>query len=336
MSELLLGPAAGAPDATFRFAAPLFLLGLLLLPLLLWWMIRRETTRVPTLRFASAELLRRAGAGYSRFWRILLNVVRVGAIALMVIALARPQYGRVDRQTYSEGIDIALVVDVSLSMKTTDFYPNRLEAAKDVLSQFVEGRIGDRLALIIFGTEAATLVPFTLDYGVLQSFIRRLTFNLVPGDSTAIGMGLATAIAKLRGSTAKSKVVVLLTDGENNAGKIDPLTAAEAARAIGVRVYTIGVGTMAHQSSPFAAPGAGIDEPTLRKIAELTNGRFFRATDNEKLKQIYDEINKLEKSRVESTQFDNFNDLAPWLLFPSLLLLLGELTLRSTRFVRVP
>lgn len=331
-----LAPAALSGDGTFRFAAPAVLLALLLLPGLLYWMVRRQTARSATVRFASVELLRRAGAGYSRFWRILLDVLRIAAIALMIVALARPQYGRIDRQTWSEGIDIALVLDVSLSMRATDFYPNRLEAAKEVLSEFVEGRVGDRLALVIFGSEAATLVPFTLDYGVLQAFINRIGFNLVPGDTTAIGMGLATAVGKLRGSDAKSKVVILLTDGENNAGKIDPMTAAEAARASGVRVYTIGVGSDVFQQNPFGQPAAGIDESTLQRIAELTEGKFYRATDMESLAQIYAEIDKLEKSKVESTQFDNFNDLAPWLLLPAVAFLLFELLLRSTRFVRIP
>jgi len=258
-------------------------------------------------------------------------------LALLIFALARPQHGKVERETFSEGIDIALVLDVSLSMRAGDFHPNRLEAAKDVLKQFVLDRRGDRQTLVIFGSEAATLVPLTLDSGVVYSFVDRIRFNLVNGETTAIGMGLATALDRLRESKAKSRIAILLTDGENNAGKIDPLKAAEAARALGVKVYTIGVGSNSSQIGPFGMRlDAGLDETTLKQIAELTGGVYFRATDEEKLSEIYEQIDKLEKSKIEATQFDNFNDLVHWFAVPALLLLLLEAALRSTRFVLVP
>lgn len=330
--------AATGPGGAFRFAWPWVLLALALLPPLFLWMRRRDRKSRPTLRFPATALVVRAARGQSFRWRALLDGLRLLVLALLIVALARPQYGRVERQTYSEGIDIALVLDVSLSMRTDDFQPNRLEAAKEVLKDFVEGRRGDRLSLVIFGTEAVTLVPFTLDYGVVRSFIERIRFNIVDGQTTAIGMGLSTALSRLRDSEAKSKVIILLTDGENNAGKIDPIKAAEAAEAMKVRVYTIGVGSDVPQAGPFGVmtQSAGIDEASLEKMAGMTGGLYFRATDSRKLEDIYSQINRMEKSKVESRQFDNFNDLVHLFAFPALLLLLGEVLLRSTRFLAVP
>lgn len=330
----------GGGVGTFRFAWPYALLALTLLPPLFLWMRRRERKRLPTLRFPGIPQLKRAMRGHNIRWRAVLDALRLLVIGLLIVAMARPQYGRVERQTYSEGIDIALVLDVSLSMRTDDFQPNRLEAAKEVLKDFVDGRQGDRLSLTIFGSEAVTLVPLTLDYGVVRSFIEKVRFNIVDGNTTAIGMGLASALSKLRDSKAKSKVIILLTDGENNAGKIDPLKAAEAAKAIGVRVYTIGVGSDTPQMGPFGigmrTQDPQIDEQTLKKAASLTGGLYFRATDNSKLAEIYRQIDKLEKSRVESTQFDNFNDLVYLFSLPALLLLALEIILRATRFLTVP
>lgn len=327
----------GASGDTFRFAHPWMLLGLLLLPLLLALMAYRERHRTATIKFSGVGFIRRAGVRQSRFWRRFLNALRAIALGLLIIAVARPQFGRVERQTWSEGIDIELLLDVSLSMRATDFYPNRLEAAKEVIKDFIGGRTGDRLGLIIFASEPAALVPLTLDYGVLKSFVDRVQFNLVNGNSTAIGTGLATAVAKLRTSKAKSKVVILLTDGENNAGKIAPLAAAEAAKASHIRVYTIGVGSENPQVTMMGMqPEAGIDEKSLQQIADLTGGMYFRATDEQKLGQIYAQIAKMEKTRAETTQFDSFRDLAPWLIGAALLLLLLEHILRNTRFLKIP
>lgn len=329
--------AGMGPGGTFRFAWPYVLLALALLPPLFLWMRRRDRKTRPTLKFPTTGLVLRAARGQSFRWRALLDGIRLFSLALLIVALARPQYGRVERQTYSEGIDIALVLDVSLSMRTDDFQPNRLEAAKEVLKEFVEARQGDRLALVIFGSEAVTLVPFTLDYGVVRSFIERIRFNIVDGQTTAIGMGLSTALARLRDSEAKSKVIILLTDGENNAGKIDPIKAAEAAEAMDVRVYTIGVGSDVPQMGPFGmSQMPGIDEDSLQKMASMTGGLYFRATDISKLEDVYQQINRMEKTKVESRQFDNFNDLVHLFAFPALLLLIGEVLLRSTRFLAVP
>lgn len=324
-------------NGDFRFAAPQFLLGLILLPLIYMLIMYWERHRTGTLRFANVNLIKRAGVRTSKFWRAFLSALRIVALGLLVIAMARPQFGRVEKQTYSEGIDIMLLIDVSLSMRTDDFYPNRLEAAKEVTQDFVDHRNGDRIGVVIFGTDALTLVPLTLHYGVVKQFIDRIKFNIVDGNSTAIGMGLSTALSKLKTSTGKSKVVILLTDGENNAGKIDPLTAAEACKASKVRVYTIGVGSEVQRNRLFAMGGeAGLDEKSLKQIADMTGGMYFRATDNQKLSRIYAQIDKLEKSKVESTQYDNFNELIAFFTIPALLLLGCEWVLRSTRFLKVP
>lgn len=324
-------------QSMFRLGLPWVLLLLLLLPFLWWWLRRRERSRLMSIPLPVTHLAAAIGAGNPRRWRFLLDGIRVLALALIIVAMARPQFGRIERETFSQGIDIALVLDVSLSMRAGDFQPNRLEAAKDVIKQFVLERRGDRLALVIFGGEAATLVPLTLDSDVVYNFVERVRFNLVSGDTTAIGMGLATALDRLRDSDAKSKVVILLTDGENNAGKIDPIKAAEAARAMGVKVYTIGVGSNMPQVGPFGMRvDGGIDEATLTQMANMTGGRYFRASDQQKLDNIYKQIDKLEKSKIESTQYDSFNELVAWLVAPALLLLMLEVALRSTRFVLVP
>jgi len=329
--------ASSDSNTVFRFVFPAALLLLILLPFVLWWLRYRERRKQISIALPVTDVVRAVAHGNPRRWRLLLDTLRILALALIIIGMARPQYGRVERETFSEGIDIAIVLDVSLSMRAGDFHPNRLEAAKEVIKQFVLDRKGDRLGLVIFGTEAATLVPLTLDSGVVYSFVDRVRFNLVSGDTTAIGMGLATALDRLRDSEAKSRVVVLLTDGENNAGKIDPLKAAEAAKALGVKVYTIGVGSNVGQNSLFGfAPDAGLDEATLKQMAELTGGAYFRATDEKTLADIYEVIDDLEKSKIEATQYDNFNELVHWFAIPAMLLLLLELGLRTTRFVLLP
>ena len=333
--SFLQQPLFSGPGGELRFASPLFLSLLLVLPLVVAVALYRERVRPAVLRFSAVQLLRRAGGSAGRL-RAVLPALRTLALVAVVLALARPQYGRVERVAHSDGIDIMLVLDVSLSMRANDLYPDRLEAAKQVLGEFVTGRKGDRIGLVIFGSEAATLVPLTFDYPVLVQFIGRISFQLLDGNSTAIGMGLSTALARLRDSEAKSKVVILLTDGENNAGRIAPLVAAEAAKTMGTRVYTIGVGSDATMSPFRNAREPGIDEEMLTRIAEMTGGLYFRATDEKRLSGIYEQIDRLEKSRVESTQFDNFNELAPWLLLAALLLLGTEIALKSTRLVKVP
>lgn len=333
LQEWLSGQAG---DTIFRFGYPLALLLLVVLPFVLWWLRYSERRSQRAIALPVTHQVATVAFSNPRKWRLLMDGLRTLALAFLIVGIARPQYGRVERETFSEGIDIALVLDVSLSMRAGDFHPNRLEAAKDVIKQFVMDRKGDRLSLVIFGSEAATMVPLTLDSGVVYSFVDRVRFNLVSGDTTAIGTGLATALDRLRQSEAKSKVVILLTDGENNAGKIDPLKAAEAAKALGVRVYTIGVGSRVPQGFMGFPADAGLDESTLTQMAQITGGAYFRADNEQKLADIYDKIDKLEKSKIEATQYDNFNELVAWCAVPALLLLLLELGLRTTRFMLVP
>ena len=245
-------------------------------------------------------------------------VLRMAALATLVVALARPQSAEQNTRTNTDGIDIMLALDVSGSMLARDFRPDRLEAAKEVAGSFISDRYGDRIGLVAFAGEAFTQSPLTTDQSTLQTLLARIRSGLIE-DGTAIGNGLATAINRLRESEAKSKVIILLTDGVNNRGEIAPQTAAEIAKAQGIRVYTIGVGTEGMAPYPavdiYGTPTGGtvmakveIDEKTLRSIAEQTGGQYFRATDKAKLKAIYDQINQLEKSKVEVTEHVTYHE----------------------------
>ncbi len=335
-----LFPSKGATGDHFRLAEPW---ALALLPVVVLVAIAAFALfqrRASTLRHSHLAAVEAARPRSGRGWLWTVRLLRMLALSCLVIALARPQYGRTERKSFTEGIDIMLLLDVSGSMKSQDFVPNRLEAAKAVLKDFVAGRTGDRIGLVIFAATAASIVPLTLDYLVVQKFIDSVRFGVVDERATAIGEGLALALKKLEKSTAKSKVILLLTDGENNAGKIDPLTAAEAARALKVRVYTIGVGTDAASTGGLfgglLGPEAGLDEKTLKAIAEKTGGLYFHATSNAKLREIYRQIDKLEKTRIQSTQFDRFNELAPWFIAVALGLVALELLLTASRGVKVP
>jgi Ca-activated chloride channel family protein len=257
-------------------------------------------------------------------------IVTLIALGFLMVAMARPQSPLSERSRLTEGIDIMLVIDVSESMRAMDFEPNRLEKAKEVVKEFIGGRVDDRIGIVIFGRETFTLCPLTQDYAALQTFVDRINFDLVNGVGTAIGMGLANAVNKLKDSEAKSKVVILLTDGENNSGKIQPITAAEIANQLGVRTYTIGIGSEGVVQMPQQTSGGGwivtpqlsnIDTATLERIADLTEGRFFMATDGKKLEQIYDEIDALERTSLEVSESNFFEEQGHLLIIPALLLL---------------
>ncbi len=343
MTELARFITGHGPETTdhFRFAAPwmlLVVLAVIFAALLAEFLFRRRSA---VIIHSNLSLVKLARPATGNVWLWLPRLLRMLALVLLATTLARPQFGRVERKSYAEGIDIMLLLDVSGSMRTEDFSPNRLEAAKEVLKEFVAGRRGDRIGLVVFGATAATLVPLTLDYVVVQKFIDKVQFGIVDERATAIGMGIATALKKLESSKAKSKVIVLLTDGENNAGNVDPLAAADAAKALKVRIYTIGVGTDLEQARQGLFAGmfpaeAGLDEKTLKAIAEKTGGLYFHATSNEKLREIYRQIDKLEKTRVQSTQFDRFDELAPKFILAALLLLALEQVVAATRGVKVP
>lgn len=327
------------------FANPSLLWLLLLVPLVgvwTWWRARREGG----LLYSDVGPIR----GISASWVVRLRrfpaVLRMGALALGIVALARPQVHDVVRTTTAEGIDIMLVLDTSSSMRAEDFQPNRFEAARDVAASFVDGRTSDRVGLIVFAAEAYTQVPLTLDYDFLQRMLERVQIGTVE-DGTAVGTALATAVNRLKETEAESKVVVLLTDGRNNRGEIDPATAAEIASTMSVRVYAIGVGTsapsrpsqgsQAEQPLEGRQPGeGGVDEQMLRTVATTTGGRYFSASSKEALRHIYGEIDDLEATEVDERVYTDRDEWYPWFLGPAVALVLLEVVLSTTLFRRFP
>jgi len=278
-----------------------------ILPVLVAYYVWRQLKGGASLRISSVSGVADAPKTVRYWLRHVPFALRIIALALLIVALARPQGVEENARTNTEGIDIVLAIDVSGSMLARDFKPDRITAAKEVAGDFIADRTGDRLGLVVFAGEAFTQSPLTTDQGTLQTLLGRIRSGLIE-DGTAIGNGLATAINRLRESEAKSKVIILLTDGVNNRGEIAPLTAAEIAKAQGIRVYTIGVGTQGMAPYPavdmfgnrtFVQQQVEIDEKTLREMAAHTGGSYFRATDKAKLKAIYDEINRLEKSKIE-------------------------------------
>ena len=303
-----------------RWLWPAFLALLPALGLLAWWRHRAGAGAPPTVGLSTVGFL--PGRGRDRT-RLVLHLLTGLGMVLVTVALARPQRGFRENELSGRGVDIVLALDVSSSMRAEDFQPdNRLGVAKTVAQAFVTGRPHDRLGLVIFAGTAVTQCPLTLNHPVLVDLLGRVDFGMVD-DGTAIGTGLATALNRLRDSKAKSKVVILLTDGDNNRGAIDPLTAAELARALGVRVYTIGVGTSGIAPMPVDDPVFGlrydrvpvrIDEATLRAIAQRTGGRYFRARDAAALADVYRQIDQMEKSDVTSTAYSEWRDRGPeWL-----------------------
>ena len=301
---------------------------------------RRVTTH--GLRFSVAgDATALPTTGWAR-WRWLPDALVLAALALGILALARPQQTDSIRQRTTEGIDIVLALDISTSMTAEDFAPNRFEAAKTVAAEFVRGRESDRIGLVVFAAQAYTQAPLTLDYVFLQTMLRDVRMGVIE-DGTAIGTALATATARLRDSDAESKVVILLTDGQNNRGQVDPQTAAEAAAALGVKVYAIGVGgdgSAPRRRVPFggilSAPTADVDEDALRAVAQTTGGRYFRATDAQALRSIYDSISELERTEIEETVYLDVDERYPFALWPALACLLLAVTLSATRLREVP
>lgn len=273
----------------------------------------------------------------------LLNVLRFTALFMLIVALARPQIIDVSIQTKkSRGIDIVIAVDVSSSMLAQDLKPNRLEALKEVAKEFVNDRINDRIGLVVYAGESYTKTPVTSDKSIIINSINEIIFDGVIEDGTAIGMGLATSVNRLKNSKAKSKVVILLTDGVNNSGFIDPNTSADLATSFGIKTYTIGLGSNGNARAPIALNPDGsfrygltkveIDEKLLKEIASKTGGLYFRATDNKKLKEIYDEINKLEKTEVEEFKYSNAKEVYRFFVLAAVILILIEWILKTTYF----
>ena len=333
----------------FRFASPWFLSLLLLLPILIAWpLLARRWARPAGLRYTSIKLAGKPTRSWRMALRPALNALRILALALVILALARPQTGQARDIVRGQGVDIALALDISGSMASLDFEPaNRLEAAKSVISDFVERRVYDQIGLVVFASNAFSQSPPTTDHNVLLRLLDRaqLSTELGIDDGTAIGMGLANAGNMLKDSDATSKVIILLTDGVNNAGEIDPLTAAEAAKSLGMKVYTIGMGRPGQVPVPMVDlfgreqvmyQESALDEATLQEIAGITGGKYYRAEDTASLKEIYDEIDSLEKSNVEIERFTRYQELMGWVLLPALGLLLSEIVLRKTAFRTLP
>jgi len=330
------------------FALPWALWLLVLIPLLAW--LKGKFVGTPGIVFSSTQTLRAIGVRRRSRAGDLLTALALAAFAAFVIALARPQLGKTITRTQASGIDIMLAMDVSGSMQAEDFTiggqrANRLEAVKRVAQQFIEQRPNDRIGILAFAGRPYLVSPLTLDHGWLLQNLERVRLGLVE-DGTAIGSAVASCTNRLiERKDSKSRIVVLLTDGDNNSGKVSPLTAAEAAKALGVKVYTIGAGTRGYAPVPFQDPfgrkvyqnmKVDVDEDTLKKIADMTNAKFYRATDTKTLTQIFDQIDHLEKSTVEMKQYTQYRELFPWLLGAGLVLLAVQALLAQTVGSRLP
>ncbi len=323
-----------------RFANPALLFLLLLVPFYVFVELRYGRGRRPAVRFPDVSVAKQASGKLVHWKRHLKMVMRSLVLALLVLALARPQAGSGTESVLSEGIDIVLAVDVSGSMKAEDFKPkNRLAVAKEVVADFIVGRTSDRIGMVVFAADSFTQCPLTLDYNVLLGLLDSVEIGMIDERRTAIGMAVATAANRLRESDADSKVVILLTDGRSNAGEIDPITAAQAAAALGIKIYTIGAGTPEGGLVPVDDPIRGrryvrvendIDEEMLREIASLTGGRYFRATNEDMLATIYERIGELEKTKIEVKHFTTYEEMAPRLMLMALVLLLFELLAGAT------
>jgi len=329
----------------FQFQDPWLFLLLAIIPLLIY---RALKNRPATLHFSSLDSLKTLHRKGVDFLAATPLILRCLAIALLVTALARPQEGRKSTEILSAGVDILLAIDTSGSMRAMDFERNhqpvdRLTVVKDVVSEFIDSREFDRMGMVVFGNEAFTQCPLTLDHDILHSFLTKLQIG-VAGDSTAIGSAIGISVKRLKDLESKSKVIILLTDGRNNSGNITPFQAAEIAKTYGIKIYTVGVGTKGQAPFPMRTPfgqkmlmqRVAIDENSLKKIAEQTGGRYFRATDSDSLKQIYAQIDSLEKSEVKWIDHSEYRELFPLLLIPALLLLLTETVLTQTQLRRVP
>ena len=325
------------------FAQPGLLWLLVLVPLIggyTWWRGRRKAG----LRFSNVAS---AQAAPKTVWARLYGLpglLRMAALVLGILALARPQERNVVNERFAEGVDIMMVLDTSTSMRAQDFRPNRFEAARSVGAEFIRGRTSDRVGLIVFAAKAFTQAPLTLDYDFLQQLLGEVEVGVIE-DGTAIGTALAMAVNRLKESVAKSKVIILLTDGQNNRGELSPETAAEVAAAIGVRVYTIGVGAKGEAPFIIDHPFAGrqrrmvpveIDEEMLKAVAENTGGQYFRATNNNALSDIYEEIGELEKTKIEERVYTDYQERYALFLWPAFGLILLEILLGSTRLRRFP
>ncbi len=326
------------------FANPYYFLMLLLIPLMLLWNLWQKKNHNASFQYSNTGNITAIHTSLRTTLRPLLQILRILSIVCIVIALARPQKSNTNETINSEGIDIMLSMDISGSMLAQDFSPNRIEAAKQVAHDFIANRLTDKIGIVIFSGESFTQCPLTTDKNILFTQLDNIQSGALE-DGTAIGMGLSTAVDRLRASKAKSKIIILLTDGVNNGGLIDPSTALEIAKAFNIKVYTIGVGSEGTASYPtqdafgnttMKQMPVQIDEVLLKKIASETGGKYYRAKDNNALSSVYADIDKLEKSNVEISSFKNYVEFFYWFVVAALLLLLLEFMLRYTLFRSFP
>lgn len=323
----------------------IFIVGALIIAAMLYYHLKHRRAKSATIKYSDIRIVKRAARTNRQKLRFILIFLRLMAIALFIIAFARPRSGTEYKEVTSEGIDIMLALDVSSSMQAEDFKPyNRLYVAKEEIKKFIGKRINDRIGLVVFARYSFTQCPLTTDYGVLLNFIDQVDFGLVD-DGTAIGMALANSVNRLRESESESKIIVLLTDGDNNAGEIDPITAANLAKAFDIKIYTIGAGISGNAMYPYQDPIFGkryvyqptkIDEETLTEIAKRTDGKYFRARSGEELEEIYDIIDGLEKTEIEVAAHIQYVELFHYFAYGGLLLLLLEMILAHTYFRKLP
>jgi len=325
-----------------HFESPLFLILLVILPIAFFFANKRKGS---SLRFPTLGVIKTIKYPEAQNPVRFLSLLRILALVLIVIALARPQAIESERELNTKGIDIVLALDISGSMQAEDFAPeNRLTVAKEEAKKFILGRKSDRIGLVVFARQSYTQCPLTLDYDVLINLLEDIRIGMIK-DGTAIGLSIANAINRLRDSEAKSKVIILMTDGENNSGNIDPITASELAKGFGIKIYTIGIGREGMVPFPVDDPLFGrryvqakvnIDEGMLREIATMTGGVYFRARDERSLEQIYKKIDELEKTEVKVKEYANYKELFHYFLWPAIFLLLLEILLGSTILMKLP
>ena len=325
------------------FAYPWVLWVLLVIPVLAFVYWKRRKEMVTEVIFSSVQPFDHVPRSLRDRLRDVPVGLRLLALSLFIIALARPQSVSSKENVSTEGIDIVLLIDISGSMQAEDFTPNRMQAAKQVADEFIDGRTNDRIGLVIFSAESFTQCPLTTDYPVLKTLLKEVKNGMI-ADGTAIGLALANGVNRLKDSKAKSRVMILLTDGVNNRGEIDPITAAKIAATYGIRVYTVGVGAQGEAPYPVETPfgiqrrmiPVDLDEKTLTAVADMTGGKYYRATDNKKLKAIYKEIDQLERTRIEVTAYKRYSEKFYGWLFLGLIALLVEVGLSSTFLRKIP
>ncbi|MBI4368300.1 MAG: VWA domain-containing protein [Candidatus Omnitrophica bacterium] len=327
----------------FRFQSPIYLLILLIFPIVYYLFERKRKRSV--IQFSALGEIKNVVTQQRFHLRWILPALRFLAFTLMVVALARPQKVDAEREYETKGIDMVLALDISGSMLAEDFKPvNRITVAKEEAKKFIKGRENDRIGLVVFARKGYTQCPLTLDYRILEELIDEVDVGIIK-DGTAIGLGIGTAVNRLRESTAKSKVIILLTDGENNAGNVDPITAAELAKSFGIRIYTISIGRGGLVPFPIEDPIFGkryvqaevkVDEKTLKRIADIADGHYFAAGDAEALAQAYKKINSLETTEVKVKEYASYQELYRWFLIPGVLVFLLQLLLENTAFLKLP